>query len=323
MHFKRFMCAFALLGAVGHASAQDQNPLPEGVMTFVVPLSAGGPADALARTVAEGLSKRIERTIIIENRVGAGGNIGAALVARAAPDGINWLYTIDTVLTVNPHLYPSQGFDPNKDLTPVARIGDFSLLLAVNAKAVPAKTFAELVAFSQKTNINFASAGIGSPGHLAFEYLRMVSDLKGAHVPYRGAAPALQDIISGNVEAGFVVSGPLTPHVKSGALRALAVSSQQRVEELPDVPTAGEAGIKDFEARFAMLLLTQAAVDPKIKQFVAGHLAEVMKDPQTQKRFNTLQIEPTFAPEQVARAWISSERQRWGEVIKKTGVSVK
>lgn len=310
---------------VGLAPAQAQqggDPFPGGQMTFVVPLAAGGPLDAAARMTAERLGQRLGRTVIVENRTGAGGNIGAAHVAKSAPDGLTWLYTIDSVLTVNPHLYASQGFEPAKDLTPAARIGVNTLALVVNVRRSEAKTFAELLADSKKRELSFASAGVGAPGHLAFEYLRMVTGIAGVHVPYRGAAPAMQDIVSGVVDAGFVTAGASLPHIQSGALRALAVSGVTRATQLPDVPTAQEAGIKDFEARFGNYLLAPAKTNPRILAAMAAHIAEIMKDQDVQARLVTLATDPFFAGEAESAALIAADREKWGKVVKAAGVTV-
>jgi tripartite-type tricarboxylate transporter receptor subunit TctC len=264
---------------------------------------------------AEKLSQRIGRTIIVENKSGAGGNIGASFVAKAAPDGMTWLYTIDSVLTVNPHLYASQGFNAEKDLIPAARIGHNLLVLAVNTKKVPAKTFAELVDFGKTNDLNFASAGIGSPGHLAFEYLRLATGLRAVHVPYRGAAPALTDIASGAVEAGFVTGGVIIPHVATGVLRPLATSGARRSTLLPDVPTADEAGIKGFEARFGNYILSPAATDQKIGDFMASHIAQIIQMPDVKERMMTLATEPVFGNQADSIALIASDREKWGKVI--------
>ena len=186
----------------------------------------------MARILIERLAPRTGRSFVAENRTGAGGDIAAASVAKAAPDGRQWFFTTDSVLTINPHMNPNRSYDPAA-LTAVSKIGEVVLLLAVNAQKIEAKTFAELVQLSAKRDLSFGSAGVGSPGHMAFEYLRAVSPLKGVHVPYRGAALALQDLVSGQIDASFIVAGVLVPHVKSGALRALAVSQQRNKRALP------------------------------------------------------------------------------------------
>jgi tripartite-type tricarboxylate transporter receptor subunit TctC len=313
----------ALAAAALLTTAQAQtapNPIPPGTITLVVPLAAGGPLDSLARVFGERLSARMGRNVIIENKAGAGGNIGAAYVAKSKPDGLTWLYTIDSVITVNPHIYNSQGFDAAKDLVPAARTGHNFNILAVNAKRVEAKSFAELLELSKTRSLSFASAGIGSPGHLAYEYLRIATGMKGEHVPYRGAAPALQDLVAGVVDAAFVTAGAIMPHVESGALRALATSTSERASQMPNVPTAEQAGIKGFEARFGNYMMSPAGVDPAIRAFMAEQLREIMKDPDVQKRMIIQGSEPVFGDEKDSIARIASDRAKWGQVMKAAGV---
>lgn len=310
----------ALCAMPAGVRAQPSGPLPQGQLNFVVPLAAGGPLDAAARVMAEKVGARIGRTIIVENKTGAGGNIGAASVARSKPDGLTWLFTIDTVLTVNPHIYASQGFSPEKDLIPVARIGYNLQILAVNARNVPAKTFAELLAASKTRDLSFASAGVGSPGHLAFEYLRMATGMRGVHVPYRGAAPALQDLVGGSVDAAFVTAGAILPHVDTGALRPLAVSGRERAAQLPDVPTAHEVGVTDFEARTGNFLLAPAGVDPAIRAFFAARVEEVMQDGDLKRQLQKLAIEPVFSGEKEAIGFLAADREKWGKVIAAAGI---
>jgi tripartite-type tricarboxylate transporter receptor subunit TctC len=310
-----------LLLSAGEPCRAQSNPLPPGSVTLVVPLAAGGPTDALARVLADKLGARLDRTVVIENRGGAGGNIGAASVARAEPNGLTWLFTIDSVLTINPHLYASQGFDSEKDLVAVSVVGQFTLMLAINAK-VPAQTWSELVAFSKTRSLNFGSAGFGTPPHLAFEYLKSVSKLDAAHVPFRGAAPALTELLAGNVDASFLVSGAVLEHVRSGALRALAVSSPHRLPSMPDVPTAIEAGIPGFEARFANLLLVPARTPEAVRAHLAAEISQVLQMPDVRARFAALATEPLGDSGPEAAARIARERARWGKVIKDANIKL-
>lgn len=305
------LCAALLLPFC--AQAQD-NPLPSGTITFVLPFVAGGPLDTVARTVTEKLSAKLSRTFVVENRGGAGGDIAAAGVAKAPGDGRTWLFATDSVFTINPHMNPNRTYDPAA-LTAVAKVGEVVLLLAVNPQKVQAKNFPELVAASRQRELSFGSAGVGSPGHLAFEYLRAVSELKGVHVPYRGAALALQDLVAGQIDASFIVSGVLVPHVKSGALRALAVSANSRVPELPDVPTASEAGIPNFEARFANILLAPTSISPAMLSFMEKEILTLGADPDFAARLRAISTQPGAAGSAEAAQWISRERERWGKVV--------
>jgi tripartite-type tricarboxylate transporter receptor subunit TctC len=313
----------ALLFAVAFitgAHAQQPNSLPAGAITVVVPLAAGGPADVMARVIAQKLGPLIDRTVVVENRPGAGGNLGAAYVANAKADGLTWLYTIDTVLTVNPHIYASQGFDPEHALIPAGRFGHNLLILAVNAKKVPARTFAELLAYSKTTPINFGSAGIGSPGHVAFEYLKMRTGINGNHIPYRGANPAMNDLIAGNIEAAFITAGALLPQIGTGVLRGLATSANARIPNVPDIPTADEAGIKGFEMRVGNYLMAPAGTNPAIVEQISGHLRTIIEMPDVRSRLADLSIEPVFGSPKDAEERLITDRKRWGEVAAAIGM---
>ena len=303
-------------------AAAQTTVIPPGTLTFVLPFAAGGPVDAVARLIGDRVGAKLGRPVIIENKGGAGGDIAAASVVRADPNGLTWFFTVDSVLTINPHINANQGFDPAA-LTPVAKIGEVVLLLAVNPAKVPVKSYTEMVAFSQTHELSFGSAGNGSPGHLAFEYLRSVSNVKGVHVPYRGAAVALTDLIGGNIDAAFIVSGVLVPHIKAGTLKALAVSANRRVDDLPDVPTAREAGIPDFEARFANLLLAPATTPAPILELMEKTVLEAAQDPEFRAKLKFLSTDPEFAGRGEAAAWITREKERWGKVVKASGASAK
>jgi tripartite-type tricarboxylate transporter receptor subunit TctC len=310
-----FAVAFAT-----QAYGQQPNPLPAGAVTIVVPLAAGGPADAAARMIALKMGPRVERTVVVENKPGAGGNIGAASVAKAKPDGLTWLYTIDTVLTVNPHIYATQGFDPKTAFIPAGRFGHNLLILAVNARKVPARTFAELLAYSKQTPISFGSAGIGSPGHVAFEYLKMRTGVNGNHVPYRGANPAMNDLVAGVIDAAFITAGALLPQIENGALRGLATSASSRVPSIPDIPTADEAGIKGFEMRVGNYLLAPAGTNAVIVEYVSQQLKAIMEMPDMRSRLSDLSIEPIFGSPKEAQERLVADRERWGEVAAAVGI---
>ncbi|HEV2573644.1 tripartite tricarboxylate transporter substrate binding protein [Methylocella sp. CPCC 101449] len=314
--------AFWLAGAMAVAAQSPLEQIPPGPITVIVPLAPGGPADAIARVLAERLSQDIKRSIVIENRTGAAGNVGAAFVAKSAPDGLTWLFCPDSIVTVNPNVYKSQGFDATRDLVPVAKVGQNLLLLAVNAKTVPAKSFKELVEYGKSHELNFGSAGIGSPGHLALEYLKMVSELRAVHVPYRGAALALQDLLAGNIQASFITAGVLIPHVNSGALRALAVSANERVRFVPDIPTAEEAGIKGFEARFVNYMFAPGGMKPELRAAFGNAVLEALKNPEVRARIEQQATDPIGADEAASVAQIARDRQKWGEVIAKAGMKM-
>jgi tripartite-type tricarboxylate transporter receptor subunit TctC len=308
--------------ACSSAVAQGSMPLPPGNITLVVAFPAGGPLDVTARLFADKFGAKYGRTVVVENKPGAAGMVGGATVARAEPNGLTWLMTLDSTWSVNPHLGAKPTYDIDNDLVPVGRVGQFALALTVNEK-VPAKTWPELVAYSKTKSLNFGSAGVGSPGHLAFEYLKMLAPLDAVHVPFRGNAQAIQELLAGNVDGGFVAPGGMIDHFKTGKVRGLAVSDTKRLPQLPDVPTAKEAGIGDFVAIFSNVLALPAKTPDAIRQFLAAELKAFIFLPDVIARHEPTGTEAMATDTAEARVWFATERERWGKVIKARGIEVK
>jgi len=222
---------------------------PDKTIEWVVPYPAGGGSDVVARTLAEPMGKLLGQTIVVNNKPGAATNIGADYAAKAKPDGHVMLTADTATLAANPFLYAKLPYDVEKDFAPVGLMARFPMLLVVNA-SVPVKTLAEFTAWAkaQPGGINYATPGAGSPHHLATELFRERSGLKLTHVPYRGAAPAVQDVIGGQVPFMFADTASAYPHILSGKLRAIGVASPKRVASFDTVPTLAEQGLKDFEA---------------------------------------------------------------------------
>lgn len=311
--------ALSSLAHLPLAHAQGAGPLPPGNITLVVPFAAGGPIDVVARLLSDKAGARTGRTIVVENRTGAAGNVGAASVARAEPNGLTWLLSVDSLWTVNPHMGAAPNFDLDKDLTPVGQLGQVILMLAVNPK-LPATTWPEVVARSKEKSLNFGSAGIGSPGHLALEYLKQNAPLDAVHVPFRGAAQALTELISGNIDGAFIVAGVMLDYVKAGQVRALAVSSGQRMAQFPDVPTAIEIGIAGFEARFSNILAVPARTPEPVRAFLAAELKAFVALDEVKAKLAAIGTEPLGSGEAEALAWIAQERERWGKVVRTAGL---
>jgi tripartite-type tricarboxylate transporter receptor subunit TctC len=313
---KRLIDVLCLLLAAAPALAQTY---PEKTVTIVVNFSAGGPLDVVARIIAEKGAGDLKRPVIVDNKPGAGGNIGAQAVAKAKPDGHTLLMSLDTLLTVNPYLYKGLAFDPAKDFRPVALVGNFAQTLVVTP-ALPAKNVGELVAAAKSRTLNYASAGNGSPGHLTFEYLLQRTGAKMSHVPYKGAAPAITDLLGGQVDAGFLVTPGVLPHVRSGKLRALAVSSNERLAVLPDVPTVAESGVKDFDVRFTFFLLAPAGTPDAIAKRWQGVVVEALKPAAVQDRLRAMDLQPVTGNDAAVKAWADKEGARWSAVIKTAGI---
>ena len=244
----RSLAAAAALSPALHPTlARAQASWPSKPLRLVVPFAPGGSSDIVARSVAAEIAKTIGQNVIVDSKPGAAGNIAMQEVARSDDQHTLILGHIGT-LAVNPYIFPKLPYDPNKDFKPVSLLSKVPSLYVVNA-ALPIKDLRELVAYAKKNpgKLNYGSAGNGSAGHLAFEYLKMVSGMFMLHVPYRGTGPMLTDLLAGRLEASAVGAPAILPHIKSGKLRCIATGTAQRLPQLPDVPTVAEQGFKGFE----------------------------------------------------------------------------
>ncbi len=283
---RRVIAALALTAPLV-ATAQDSKPLE-----WVVGYAAGGGSDAVARTVAEAMSKSLGRTIVVNNKPGAATNIAADYVAKSKDLG-NILMTADfATLAANPSLFSKLPYDPVKDFTPVGLLARFPLLLVV-APNVPAKNFKEFSAWvkSQPSGVNYASAGAGSPHHLATELLRERTGLNLQHVPYRGAAPAVQDLMGGQIPFGLMDSAAVSQHVISGKMHAIGVASPARLKTMPDVPTLAEQGVTGFEAYAWQGLVVPAGTSPEVAAKLHKALQEALDSTMVKARFQTLALD--------------------------------
>ncbi|MCK9509662.1 MAG: tripartite tricarboxylate transporter substrate binding protein [Pigmentiphaga sp.] len=312
--------SLALLLAAPNAHAE----YPSKPITLVVNFTAGGPLDIEARLIAQHASRLLGQSVIVENRPGAAGNIGAGAVARAKPDGYTLLITTDTLATVNPHVYPSMPFDPIKDFRPVALAGAFGQVMVVRPE-LEVPTLDALLAQAKANPMAYATAGSASPGHLTFEMFNQAADLDLTHIPYRGNAQATNDLLGGQVETGFLAIPGVLPHIQQGKLVALAVSGQERDPALPDVPAVAEnqqAGLRDFDARFAYLVLMPAETPDAIVDRWEEVLGEVFQDEAFQERLASLGIRPPFAGRQAATDWVDTQSEKWAKVVQQANITV-
>ncbi|HEY6833534.1 MAG TPA: tripartite tricarboxylate transporter substrate binding protein [Pseudolabrys sp.] len=310
----------ALLSVCCGFAAQAQS-YPNRPVHLVAPFPAGGLADVLARAVADELSRSLGQPVIVENRAGAGGNVGAEVVARAAPDGYTLMMSSAGILTANQFLYAKMSFDPEKDFTPVSNVADMPMMVVVSPK-VEAKTLGELVAFARANpgKLNFGSPGIGTTGHLGLALFMHAAKIKLTHVPYRGAAPAITDLLAGQIDG--VVDNPPTvlPHIEAGTLRPLAVAAKSRMLLLPDLPTAAEAGVPGYEASSWFGVVAPAGTPPAIVARLQEGIATGLKQPNVQQRFAKSGARLLGnTPEEFAQQ-IRQDRQMWGEVIGAAGI---
>jgi tripartite-type tricarboxylate transporter receptor subunit TctC len=309
-----------LLAVLVAASAEAQT-YPDRPIKLIAPFPAGGLADVLARAVGDEMSKSLGQPVIVENRAGAGGNNGADAVAKSAPDGYTLLMSSAGILTANPFLYDKMPFDAETAFIPISNVAEMPMILVVNPK-VQAQNLKELVALAkaEPNKLNFGSPGIGTTGHLGLAMFMHAAGVQITHVPYRGAAPAVTDLIAGQIDG--VVDNPPTviSHIEGGRLRALAVAAKQRMALLPNVPTAAEAGVANYEANSWFGIAAPAGTPAPIVARLAKEIAAAVRTPQMQERFAKSGARLVGdTPEQFA-AQIKAERARWGEIIKAANI---
>lgn len=297
-----------------------QQGFPVRPVRIVVPFAAGGPADFVARILSQKLSETWGQSVVIDNRGGAGGNIGTELVAKAAPDGYTVLLT-SSVFICNPSLYQKTGYDPFKDFAPVTLIG-VSGVIVVRHPSYPAKSMQDIAQLAKSSSVNYASPGIGTAGHLAAELFRTYAKVGMQQVPFKGAAPAIGAMLGGEVRLGFMAVPPAVPHVKSGRLAAVAVTSPKRLAELPDVPTVAESGYPGFQVDNMYGLLVPRAASASIVKKLNADAVRVLKQPDVASRLaaDTFEVVAN-TPEEFSR-YLKAEYVKWAKVVKETGARV-
>jgi len=308
----------AALPAIALAQAYPTKPV-----TIIVPWPPGGPSDIAARPMAKALTEDMKQTFIIDNRGGAGGNIGSAMVAKAPPDGYTLLITSSAPIVINPSLYKSMPFDPPKDLAPITNLLRVPLILAVNP-SVPAKNLQELIAYinSQKGKVQYASSGNGTPQHLTGELFKSVAKLDMIHVPYKGSAPAITDLVGGHVPIMFDSAIAILPQIKAGKVRPIAITSAKRSAILPDVPTFNEAGLKGFESYAWYGFFAPAKTPKDIITKLNTEALKIMKQPEWQKILAETGSENVGeSPEQFGE-FMKAEAAKWAKVVKDSGATV-
>jgi tripartite-type tricarboxylate transporter receptor subunit TctC len=292
---------------------------PERPVRIIVPLTPGGSPDTIARALAQGLSGVWSQPVVVENRTGGSQNIGSDLVAKSPPDGYTWLLAPDNVFSVNPYL-GKQPFDPLADLAPVTQVARIQFLLVVNP-AVPANSVAELVAYAKAKpgELNFGSSGNGSPQHLGATLLQLLTGTKMNHVPYKGAAPAIADLLPGRIQVWIGAANTILPHVKDNRLRLLASSAPERFPNLGNVPTIGET-VQGYALDPWLGLFVPAKTPQETVTKIHGEVVKILNSPELKARLGPQGIElVTNSPADFAK-FIREDNAKWGKLIKEAGI---
>ncbi len=311
----------AAFAATPNASAVDYPVRP---IKLVVPYAAGGPTDVLGRLVADYLGRDLKQAVIVENKPGAQGAIGAEAVARADPDGYTLFVAAGSIIVLNPILYKKLSYDPVKDFRMLALVTDLPVVMEVHP-SVPARTVAEFVAYAKQNpgKLNFGSAGTGGTIHLAGEMFKQMAGIEMTHVPYKGAGPALTDLLSGNIQVMFDSMGTALPPVKAGLLRPLGVSSTQRSPDLPDVPTIAESGYPDYAVSVWYGIVAPSKLSDEIAQKISASLDRALNDDAFRASLEKIGF-PVFRPRSAAAIaeFIDADRARWSAVIRAQNISL-
>ena len=318
---RRALCALALVLTAPVLHAADTYPVRP--VRFVVPYPPGGTTDIVARIVGAKLGESLGHQVVIDNRPGAGGNIGTDIVAKAVPDGHTLVVSAVSTLAIGASLYTKLPYDVLRDLAPVALIGAVPNVLVVNL-TVPAKSVRELIALAkaQPGKLNFASAGTGTTVHFAGELFKMLADVNIAHVPYRGAAPAMVDLIGGQVHIMFDFLSSALPHIKAGRIRALAVTGPKRTTSMPQLPTIAESGVPEYDVLGYFGILAPAKTPPAIVRRLNGEVVRIAGMPDVQQRFAVEGVESSNATPQEFARYLATEVKKWAKVVKVSGVKV-
>jgi len=314
------LIALSFVAALGAAIAQ---PYPTKPVRLVIPYPPGGGSDTIGRPLAQKMSEGLGQQVVVENRGGANGNIGMEAVARAAPDGYTIVFALSAQLAVNPGLYQKLPYDPVRDYAPITLLGAGGYILVVHP-SLPVKSVKELIALAKTRpgQIAYSSSGNGSGGHLAAELLNSMAGIRMLHVPYKGGGPALMDLIAGQVQVLFSTQLASWPHVQSGRIRALAVSTAKRPASLPDLPTVAEAGVPGYDSGVWYGVLAPAGTPREIIMRLNGEIVRVLNHPDYRGLLVNNTIDPIGStPEQLGQ-FIKSELVKWAKVVKDAGVRV-
>jgi tripartite-type tricarboxylate transporter receptor subunit TctC len=316
----RYLAVALLLQALGGlAHAEDW---PSRAITIVVPFAAGGTTDMVARPIAQSLSERLHQPVVVENRAGAGGTLAAAAVAKAPADGYT-IFLATVAHTMAPGLYKSLPYNFETDFEPITLAAQVPNVLIVNP-ALPVKSVGELIAYIKDNpgRVNYGSAGPGSTEHMSGELFRSMLGADIVHVPYKGGAPMMTDLIAGHIQMAIETSGSATPHIQAGSVRALAVSTAQRSPSFPELPTLAEAGLKGYDVTTWYGFLVPKGAPREICDKLYGQISEALKSPEIRARLKDMGAEPVGDTPAEFGKFIHSETDKWGRVAKEAGAQI-
>jgi len=316
------LAAFTLTACAAPGIAAAAAAWPEKPVTLVVPYPPGGPTDIVARVVAQGLGDALGQTVIVDNRSGAGGNIGADMVAKSAPDGYTLLLAT-TAHAINMSLFKNLGYDTQTSFAPVSLLTKGPLVI-VTRPGLPVHSVGELIALAKQRagQLTFASSGNGQSTHLSAELFNTLAGTRMVHVPYRGSAPALTDVMGGQADLMFDTMLSSMPYVKAGKLQALAVTGAERSPAAPDLPTVAEAGLKNYEATAWNGLLAPMGTPPAVVQKLSAALQKVLGQPDVQQKFAAQGFAADWMTPEDTRRFVGDEVRKWAEVVRASGATV-
>lgn len=320
---RRSLLQAAGSGVVLTSLSSWSQSYPSRPIRVIIPFPAGGPTDVLGRIVAQKLSERLGQSVVVDNKPGASGMIGADMVAKAAPDGYTLLVNA-SLHVINPSLYEKPRYDAIADFAPLSNLADVPLVLVVNSKA-PVQTVKELIAWikSSKSPVNFASSGNATAPHLAGEAFKVAANIENMqHVPYKGSAPALTDLLGGQVQLMFDSLPSSQPFIKSGALKAIAVTTQRRSSALPNIPTISESAIPGFSFSTWYGMWAPASTPTAIVEKLSSEIGQITRLPDVREKFLSLGAEPVGSTSGDFAAFNKSELQKWARIVKQSGARV-
>lgn len=313
------MATYGLAGHV-HAQSRAAQTYPVKPVRIIVPAPPAGPIDYIARVLAQKLTEAWGQTVVVDNRAGAGGIIGTEMVARSAADGYT-LLVATTQIVINQNLFARPGYDAIKDFAPITNAANSPLLFFAHP-AFPAKTMRDVVQIGKTRPVNFASAGNGTTAHLAGEMLRTAYGVPLQHIPYKGAGPAINDVLGGQVQVGSTALPPAVPHVRAGTLKALGVTGRKRSSALPDTPTIAESGFAGYEVDNMIAVLVSAGTPKQLVARLNADIVRILNLPEVQKRLSDVGFDPVGNSPAEFAVYLKSEMVKWAKVIRDSGAKV-